>query len=134
MGEDTIVAPNTQMKIDLKSRVKDTFPLKANYRDPFEGTTEKPVVAIVDPSMQQMQQQPVKLPPPPPRPHQWPKVKYYGIVQKNTSKKPLCIVNIDDMLFNLREGDYILDGYMIKTVYRDSVVIQYKKQKRCFKK
>ena len=130
IGEETIVAPNTAQMMILKSQIRDTFPLNANYRDPFEGIVEKPsptldlaanVVAPV-----------IHTPPPPPRPHQWPKVKYYGLIKKSSSKKPLCMINIDDMLFNLREGEYILDGYMIKGIYRDSILIQYKKIRKTF--
>lgn len=132
MGEETIVAPNTTQMTKLKSQIRDTFPLNANYRDPFEGTTEKPAPTLnLAPNVVQPQ---VHIPPAPPRPHQWPKVKYYGLMKKTTSKKPRCIVNIDDMMFNLLEGEYILDGYMIKGVYKDSIVIQYKKLKKTFVK
>lgn len=132
MGEETILSPNTSQTAILKSQIRDTFPLNANYRDPFEGIVEKPTPSInLAPNVVQPV---VRTPPPPPRPHQWPKVKYYGLMKKSTSKKPLCMVNIDDMLFDLREGDYILDGYMIKGIYRDSIVIQYKKIRKTFYK
>lgn len=133
MGEEAIVASTNLHAITLKSRVRDTFPLNANYRDPFEGIAVEPS-SDINANLLPLIQPVIKTLPSPPRPHQWPRVKYFGLVKKSNSKKPLCIVNIDDMLFNLREGEYILDGYMIKGIYMDSIVIQYKKIKRTFLK
>lgn len=131
MGEETILAPNASQIAVLKSQIRDTFPLNANYRDPFEGVIEK-VVPIININQPNIPQPPVYVPPP--RPHQWPTIKYYGLVKKQSNKKPTSIINIDDMTYHLKEGEYILDDYMIKGIYRDSIVIQRKKIRKTFYK
>ena len=133
IGEDVVLPANSVQLMNLKSTVRDTFTLNANYRDPFEGITEHET-AVVNPSMPIIPFQPVYVAPRIKPIHQWPKIKYYGLMKKSDSKKPLCIVNFDDMLLNLREGDFCYDEYMIKSIYKDSVVIVHKGLRRTFLK
>lgn len=132
IGEDIILQPNSSQLRSLKSHVRDTFNLNANYRDPFEGTTEK--TADASSVLPIIPVQPVYVIPKIKPVHQWPKVRYYGLLKKNNSKKTLCIVNFDDMLLNLYEGDDFFDGYKIKSIHKDSVVIQHDKIQKTFYK
>lgn len=131
MGDDVIPSPNSAQFIKLQSHIRDTFTLHANYRDPFEGVSEKPV-EVINPNLPIIPVQTIYVPPKITPVHQWPKVQYYGLMKKRDSKKPLCILNFDDMLLNLRAGDYFFDDYLIKAIYKDSVVIQHKNFRKTF--
>lgn len=137
MGENLPVADNMAIAKMYKTQPRKEFTLKANYRDPFSSKGSSVNVTEISTAAPQQPVQPVykepKLPPPP-KVHHWPKIKYFGTVKNNTSKKALCIVNIDDMLFNLREGESELDGIVIKKIYRDSLFIQQGKDFKMVKK
>jgi hypothetical protein len=137
MGENLPVADNMAIAKMYKTQPRKEFTLKANYRDPFSSKGSSITIASTN-TTPQIPVQPVfkepKLPPPPPKVHHWPKIKYFGTVKNNSSKKALCIVNIDDMLFNLREGESVLDGIVIKKIYRDSLYIQQGKNFKMVKK
>jgi hypothetical protein len=136
MGENLLVSDNTTIAKMYKTQPRKEFTLKANYRDPFSSKGSSGSITATN-AAPQMPIQPVykepKLPPPP-KIHHWPKIKYFGTVKNNSSKKALCIVNIDDMLFNLREGESVLDGIVIKKIYRDSLYIQQGKNFKMVKK
>ena len=133
MGEDVILPPNVAQLVNLKAHVRDTFVLHANYRDPFEGIGEKST-DLLNPNMPIIPVQPVYVAPKIKPVHQWPKVKYYGIMKKGNSKMPLCVFSFDDVLMHLRQGDSFYDGYVVRAIYRDSLVIQNKSLKKTFMK
>ena len=130
MGEETVFQPNVSQLVRLSSHVRDTFVLNANYRDPFESLpTQK--VENLNSSLSSF---PVYNTPRITPTHQWPKIKYYGLIKQKDSKKSLCIIYFDDVLLNLRQGDSFFDDYLIKAVYKDSIVIQHKSFKKTFMK
>ena len=133
IGEDVILPPNVSQLANLKAHVRDTFVLHANYRDPFEGITVKSSEPV-NSNMPIIPVQPVYVAPKIKPVHQWPKVKYYGIMKKANSKKPLCVFSFDDILMNLRQGDSFYDDYVVKAIYRDSLVIQHKSFMKTFRK
>ena len=136
MGENLPVTDNMAIAKMYKTQPRKEFTLKANYRDPFSSKGSSGSIAPTNTTPQIPVQPVYKEPklPPPPKIHHWPKIKYFGTVKNNTSKKALCIVNIDDMLFNLREGESVLDGIVIKKIYRDSLYIQQGKNFKMVKK
>ena len=136
MGENLPVTDNTTIAKMYKTQPRKEFTLKANYRDPFISKGSSGSIAPTNTTPQLTVQPVFKEPklPPPPKIHHWPKIKYFGTVKNNSSKKALCIVNIDDMLFNLREGESVLDGIVIKKIYRDSLYIQQGKNFKMVRK
>jgi hypothetical protein len=136
MGENLPVADNMVIAKMYKTHPRKEFTLKANYRDPFSSKGSSGSIAPTNATLQIPVQPVYKEPklPPPPKVQHWPKIKYFGTVKNNSSKKALCIVNIDDMLFNLREGESVLDGIVIKKIYRDSLYIQQGKNFKMVKK
>lgn len=110
---------------DYRPVDRDTFPLNANYRDPFGSAPVAQVLSEEPVSMPQM-------PPPRKMEEPWPSIKYYGLVRKTESSNPLGIVSIDGMSLHLRKGDEVYENLQIKTITRDSVIVKYKKQMRTF--
>ncbi len=125
--EVQIVQPNNpRTRYQVTSR--DTFPLQANYRDPFGETKPTPVSNSEEiPSAPPIERRPT------PKPViSWPQIKYFGQVRKTTSSKPLAIISIDGYQHTLRKGESIYDGIEIKAIGRDSIVIKYNKENRVF--
>ena len=114
---------------------REQFQLKANYRDPFTGDLSgaaEPAAVTPPPVTQSFTEPPV--PKPKPLPPQWPAIKYYGFVRKTTAVLPRTLLHIDGSFYQLKQGDAVLDNILIKKTYRDSVVINYRKQNRTFYK
>ena len=127
-GEEETFVPSQATIRSMAAMQRDTFPLKANYRDPFSGT---PVYTapVAGPST------PVEhAPPPPPRVEVWPQIIYHGQVRKTGSKEPLAILNVDGMQFYLRHGESIFDNYVVRSIYRDSIEMAHGKQKRMLRR
>jgi hypothetical protein len=117
------VAPIDEMKIE-DIRPKKSFQLKANYADPFlkgSGMIQKSTAGNEN------------IPPPPPVKKEkpvvyWPAIKYYGIVQKSSSKKPRALVSIDGIMYKIYPNEEIFDGLQIKSIRRESIDISYRKE------
>ena len=119
------VAQIDEMKIgDIKS--KKSFRLKANYQDPFLKSARiapKPTAG----------QDPNALPPAPkPKKEKpvvyWPNIKYYGLVQKTSSKKPRALVSIDGTMYKIYPNEEIFDGIVIKSIQRKNIVVSFQKE------
>ena len=106
---------------------RDTFLLRANYRDPFGETSAQ------QESSDTAKQQPQPPAPKPPKPSvAWPDIVYFGQVRKTHSSNPLAILSVDGYRHTIRRGDKLYDGLMLKTVERDSIVIRYHGKMRTF--
>jgi hypothetical protein len=124
---DLPVAQMDQMKIeDIQS--KNSFQLNANYPDPFlksERIVQKPSTGL-DPNAL----------PPAPKPKKekpvvyWPVIKYYGIVQKSSSKKPRALISIDGTMYKVYSNEEIFDGIVVKSVKRESIEFSFQKETR----
>ncbi len=112
---------------------RESFPLRVNYRDPFTGSL---AAMTNEPTPATMPMIPVEppMPKPKPEPPQWPVIRYYGLVRKTSSSVPRTLLTIDGVFYQLKQGDAALDNVTIKKTYRDSVVINYRKQNRTFYK
>ncbi len=116
-------------KINANNFIRDTFTLKANYRDPFDGklsfiadTVKKKTVSTT------IKEKPIQ------RVEKWSQINYYGLMRKIESKNPLAVIKIDNQQFFLRKGDEVYDGYKVLSIYRDSVLIEYKRKSKYFYK
>ena len=121
------VAQMDQMQIE-NIRSKKSFHLKANYPDPFlknSGIVQK-TAANLDPNA----------PPPLPKPKKekplvyWPSIKYYGIVQKSSSKKPRALISVDGTMYKIYLNEEIFDGLMVKSIKRENIVVHYQKENK----
>jgi len=128
-GEEVIENNNIRITNAITPLPKDTFELNANYRDPFQGGEFKSEVK--DSTAQKSKSVEFKLKPIP-KPVYWPKIKYYGIVKKTESTKPLAIVNVDGIQLMLRKGEEIFGDMKLTFISRDSIVVMNKKEKRMF--
>lgn len=128
---DNFFAENTEIPEPISanqgdfSMERDTFSLQANYRDPF--VEERGVTPI--------EQAPVRVTPPPqPRPVKvkpaWPPITYFGQVRKTESKNPLAILKVDGMQLMLRKGDEVFNDIFLKEIWRDSIQLTMKKEKK----
>lgn len=101
--------------------------LNANYRDPFTGkfselkvkTEERPAVSKAPVARREVY---------------WPTIRYHGLIRKKGAIKSLAIVSIDGQYFQLKQGEAVLDDILLKSVQRDSIILEYHKIKRVFRR
>jgi len=133
--KDTLFAENAALNAQSQQHVsfqllsRDTVELKANYRDPFHLKKGTPNNGLLEEL-------------PPQRPVQnaivrsvkpqmlWPDMRYYGLVRRNESNKPLALLKADGLLFNLRLGDEIYNSMYVRVITPDSVVIRLGKHQK----
>lgn len=109
---------------------KDSFVLKANYRDPFLGKTIKTrpkIVANPNPSKTK-----IHIKKTPDAPISWPTIRYYGLIQ-NTSKTNAGtgLVSINGKSHKIKKKSQIKDITVI-TINRDSITLKLKKDIKVF--
>ncbi|WP_343635394.1 hypothetical protein [Fluviicola sp.] len=120
------VAQVDEMKLE-NIQPKKNFHLKANYADPFLKTGRIAVKPAATAGNENL------APPEPPKkkekpPVYWPAIKYYGLVQKTTSKKPRALISIDGTMYKIYPNEEIFDGIVIKSITRENMVITFQKE------
>lgn len=109
---------------------RDTFELNASYADPFR--VGRPVSKVVVNPINEVKP-PKQEKPKPVKPQlSWPSIKYKGLVKRTSSNDPLALVIIDGNPLHMRRGESMYDGIILKSIFRDSIHIVYKKEKRTF--
>tara|TARA_R110002072_G_scaffold303135_1_gene495211 strand:- start:11613 stop:12110 length:498 start_codon:yes stop_codon:yes gene_type:complete len=133
LNEDIqIVSPNVADKT-FSPVVRDTFLLLANYKDPFgESKSGKRSLLNTTFNNNNNKRPPIKSNIKPVSVFKWPSVKYYGMVKKTASKKALAIVTIDGIQLMGRSGQELFDGFFLKEILRDSVLISNKNRRKYF--
>jgi hypothetical protein len=132
--EEVILPPKNEIRekyIPLFHR--DTFQLNADYRDPFRGVSS--VTEEIKPQElnTQVNSSP-KVIPAQPKPHHWPKIKYFGLLKSNPTKGSLCIVQVGNSMYNLREGEVTQDNIEVRRITRDSIILAQGKFGKVIKK
>lgn len=125
--EGTIFAPVTVSKVN-EDVISDTFSISPMYRDPFLGRVQgghsdnskplipkTPVMPVVD------------------VPKVWPNIVYGGIIKNQNLKKELLLVEINGQSHAMKVGETI-DGVLISKAFRDSVEVQFSKEKKIIRK
>lgn len=105
----------------------DTFTLIADYRDPFLGrlpSSEKPQIRVAS----QPRPAPVPLPP-----TQWPAISYSGLVKNQKSNKLVALVNINNQGSLMAPGQVLNEVTLLK-VFKDSIEVQYRGEKKIVRK
>lgn len=128
-GEEVIENNNVRITNVMVPLPKDTFEINASYRDPFQSGDYK--VEVKDSTDQKDKISAINFKPIP-KPVYWPKIKYYGLVKKTESTKPLAIVNVDGVQLMLRKGEEIFGDIKLTYISRDSIVVMNKKEKKMF--
>lgn len=128
-GDDIIENNTMRVATAIAPKPKDTFDIMANYRDPFQEGNYK--ASNLDLSDEKKEPEEIKFKPIP-KPIYWPKIKYYGIVKKTVSDKPLAIVNVDGVQLMLRKGEEIFGDIKLTFISRDSIIVMNKKEKKMF--
>ena len=131
-SEEEQVLTSERQNIQRPTFHRDTFNLNANYRDPFHGVTKTEEVKPQEPTVATYTQP--KYTPPLPKPHHWPKIKYFGLLKSEQSKSPLCILQIGNSMYNLREGEVTYDNIEVRRITRDSVILAQGKYGKVVKK
>ena len=107
---------------------KKDFRLRANYPDPFlknSGMSTNPQPA--SPAVTEN----IPTPPPPKKEKPvvyWPAIKYFGIVQRTSSKKPRALISVDGIMYKIYQNEELFDGLMVKSIQRESIVVAFQKE------
>lgn len=107
---------------------RDTFLLKADYRDPFVED-KKPVISMEEVPPMRQAPPPVKAVKPK---TPWPGITYYGLVRRTSSQDPLAILKVDGLQLMLRRNEEMFNEYILKEIWRDSILVVFKKERKMF--
>lgn len=124
-GEETVITADALPVPAIASLSRDTFRLRADYRDPFSGIPETTLPTVAAPPAPQEARLPL-----PSRQETWPEMIYYGLIQKTGSKVPLAILKVDNMQFYLHRGESVFDNYVVKRIFRDSIEVVHGRKRR----
>lgn len=126
--KDVTLANNITVHTVLPEKnIIDTFSIVANYRDPFLGKM------TLTPSENDKPKIPVKKIEKPVEPVRWPSVVYHGMIKNQKTNKELYLVTINNQDNMMKPGDVFSD-VELKKVYKDSILVIYKKEIKTFRK
>lgn len=109
---------------------KDTFQLQPLSKDPFLNKEfSKPVklrkIIRTRPKAKIETKPKANIP--------FPLVQYFGYIKSKDKKQELILLKINNRLERVRLNSNI-DGLVVKKIYRDSVIVFFNKETKCFKK
>ena len=109
---------------------KDTFKLQPLTKDPFLNkiVTQPKVQSSPVPKQPIVKKEPILKSPIP-----FPALQYYGYIKSKDKEEELILVKINNRLERVRLNDNI-DGLIINKIYKDSIVVNFNKETRSFKK
>lgn len=125
--------PNSNIGFNLKKIKKDTFLLQNLHRDPFldrtlieeHNTTGITSSNIVVPKTKIVRPKVITTKPIP----VWPSIAYYGYIKSYQKSEELVLVKINNQLEKMRKNQNI-DGVTILHVFKDSIEVEFHKQKK----
>jgi len=125
-AEDGEIPNPNQAEVSVNAIARDTVDLHLNYRDPFRYQKMAiPVTLSAEPrATQNTNAAPRRTSKPQ---FAWPSISYYGLIRNRMSEKPLALIRVDGMVYNLRPGDEIFNGIYIKSIEPDLLTISHKK-------
>ncbi|MNJ84240.1 hypothetical protein D3C87_16890 [compost metagenome] len=130
IGDDSSIPAPLTDKLQVENiKPKKDFHLRANYPDPFlknsgmSTTPQSPNLNVLNENIPK---------PPPPKKEKpivyWPAIKYFGIVQKTSSKKPRALISVDGIMYKIYPNEELFDGLTVKSIKRESIVIAFQKE------
>jgi len=121
-----VVQPNVSSQ-SFSPIIRDTFKLEISYNDPFIPYTSLSHQLNTDEKENEAHiQRNVSV-------FVWPSIKYYGMMKKESSKKSLAILSVDDFKLMARKGEELFNGFYVRKIYKDSILIGYKNKRKYFK-
>lgn len=131
--DDDNISVNPITIVDPRANFsKDTFNLEKIKRDPFLGRynvfKEKRRNTSNNkngPKTKKTTKTNAKTP--------WPKFSYHGFVKGAKSSSELVLIRMNNKFYKTREGD-MLEGFLIKKIYRDSIIVKRKKESKAIPK
>ena len=134
VDDDKIFTPSNSKTYTIPTSKKDTFDIKADYSDPFGFISSQDFVSEnIDAQSNIKENNSASINQPIEQKMFWPQIKYKGIIKEVSSEYPLCLLKVDNELFNLIEGDYFLDNLHLKKVNKDYVEIEYGTESKIIK-
>ncbi len=133
--EQLVIRDNFPVQTGLALAETDTFSLALNYNDPFKDifggsnslryTGNISVNKTANPVKKNVKSNAVVV--------NWPSIKYGGVIKNPKAKKVLALVAINNKEYMLKPGE-VKDSVKLIAVFRDSITVQYLKEKRIIKK
>ncbi len=122
----TLTGVNTNEEL-----LTDTFSIRANYRDPFSGKTDKSDVRIIstDENKSSKKANSPKQNPKLPINNVFPNVRYEGLIKNKQSNKQLILVRINGQSNIMKIGEIVNEVELTK-VFRDSIEVKFQKEKK----
>lgn len=135
-GESSLGIPMVAKESSYESlgeyRMKDTFSLSLNYRDPFSGKQMKITsVSSPLPEAEKPTMSTANFSPPEPEVN-WSGIRYTGYIVNSEIKRGIALLNIHGKEFMLAEGQEAAGVKIIKN-NRDSVMVSYSGKTRFLK-
>lgn len=126
INDSIVPLENPDVILNNISSVKSNrFQLAEISRDPFLGNYIVKEKKGLNKSIKKKRKVNKKLP--------WPRIEYFGYVKNENSKKPLVLLKVNGRVKRTRKGEK-LEGFVINSVYNDSIIISMGKEKRVIKK
>jgi len=132
-GDNKTNVSTALQKLAKNDHVKDTFNVKANYRDPFlRGSVRSVIRQSGSGEMTSNRQGFSKQKETKPE-IRIPDLKYFGLIANSKNKQKIGLFRLNNKDLILKEAD-LYEEFKISRLYNDSVQIAYKKIKKTFKK
>jgi len=118
---------NPPKNVSTEKYSRDTFKLKADYRDPFLGSVARKPVAQKKSNNKPKKQKkkPEKI--------QWPEISFQGLIRNEKSGEEVAVVRIDGMEYLIRKGDVLFE-ITVNSFSDSDVVLTFNNEMKTFKK
>jgi hypothetical protein len=135
MGSDNggISAGKVYQNKNNRDTIRDTFLLKANYRDPFLTGHQKTISRVVATESFYGSNSGFSRKPNPKPEMIIPDLKYFGLIDNAKKKQKVGLFRLNNKDLILKETD-VYEDFKVISLYNDSVKTTYKKIKKTFKK
>lgn len=129
LSEDENLINNTPVRSHIK---KDSFELRANYRDPFLGKASRPVYKPKKNQGKSTQINRKKKPPLKKTEQVWPTIRYYGLVKNASRKKSgTALISINGKTHHVNNGEKV-DNIEVRSIQGDSIKVKFNKELKTF--
>lgn len=115
-----------------QSKIPDSIPLIANYRDPF---LDKNISSKVNSKNENRNPKSivVKIPPTPKTAPAWPKITYHGLIKRTNDQKTVGFISVNGESYFVK-GEEAAGDVTVGKLWKDSVEIIFGKEKKVFAK
>lgn len=118
---------SSDVAIPEKSSSNFEYEIKANYNDPFLGKLEEGKKVYLKPKNDNQTKSLTSVP------LLWPEIKYGGIIKNQQSNQQLVLVTVQGN-GKIMKVDQTIGEITLNKIYRDSIEIYFKGEKKFFRK